>query len=225
MLRFRSGCPRSASPSCGPEFEAVRSKNNGCFKSEGHIDVPGSITNWLLQLRAGNRDAAQPIWERYFCRLVRVARTQLNGSPRRVADEEDVVINAFDSFCRGAELGRFPKLNDSTDLWRLLVTITERKAINQAKHISRQKRASSKRTLTYADSRHVQTLGPSPWFCARVAELYVELMSDLRDDALRDIAMWKMEGYSNQEIATRLDCSRRSVERKLALIRRQWNES
>ena len=186
--------------------------------------MSGSITHWLLQLRGGNRDAAQPIWEKYFCRLVRLARTHLNGSPRCVVDEEDVVINAFDSFCRGAELGKFPKLDDSTDLWRVLVTITERKAINQVKYVSRKKRAPAGRTVTYVDAEHVQKISPSPWFCARVAELYVELISDLRDDTLRSVAMWKMEGYANEEIASKLECSLRSVERKLAMIRRQWIE-
>jgi len=186
--------------------------------------VAGSITHWLLELRGGNRDAAQPIWEKYFCRLVRLARLHLNGSPRQVADEEDVVINAFDSFCRGAERGKFPKLDDSTDLWKILVTITERKAINQAKHAVRKKRAPSGRTVAFVDSKHVQKNSPSPWFCARVAELYVELMGELRDDTLRSIAMWKMEGDSNQEIASKLSCSLRSVERKLAIIRRRWIE-
>ncbi len=184
--------------------------------------MSGSITHWLLQLRSGDRNAAQPIWEKYFYRLVRVARTHLNGSPRRVADEEDVVICAFDSFCRGAEQGRFPKLDDRTDLWRVLVTITERKAINQVKHDTRKKRTPAGRTMTYSDAEYFQEVSPSPKFCAQVAELYLELISDLRDDGLRSIAVWKMEGYSNDEIASRMDCSLRSVERKLALIRQHW---
>jgi DNA-directed RNA polymerase specialized sigma24 family protein len=187
--------------------------------------VSGSITHWLLQLRSGNRNAAQPIWEKYFCRLVRLARTHLNGSPRRVVDEEDVVICAFDSFCRGAEEGRFPKLDDRTDLWRVLVTITERKAINQAKYVSRKKRMPAGGTVTFSDTQHVQEIRPSPWFCAQVAELYLELIGDLRDDGLRSIAVWKMEGYTNDEIASRMECSRRSVERKLALIRQHWINS
>lgn len=187
--------------------------------------MSGSITHWLLQLRSGNRTAAQPIWDKYFARLVRVARRHLNGSPRRVADEEDVVINAFDSFCRGAAQGKFPKLDDSTDLWRVLVMITERKAINQAKFFSRKKRTPAGRTVTYVDAEHGKDIYPSPWFCARVAELYLELINDLQDDTLRSIAMWKMEGYSNEEIAVKLDCSLRSVERKLAMIRHRWLES
>ena len=187
--------------------------------------MAGSITHWLVELRDGNRNAAQPIWEKYFRRLVRLAHTHLNGAARRVADEEDVALCAFDSFCRGAEGGRFPKLEDSSDLWRVLVTITERKAINQAKFASRKKRAPSGKTISYLDDAHADEISPAPWFCAQVAELFVELLSGLRDDVLRSIAVWKMEGYSNEEIASKLDCSLRSVERKLAMIRRQWMES
>ena len=189
------------------------------------MNVSGSITHWLLQLRSGNREAAQPIWEKYFCRLVRLARKHLNGSARRVADEEDVVICAFDSFCRGAAQGKFPKLDDSTDLWRVLVTITERKAINQAARGTRKKRAPGRPILTYSDGEYFKDVTPAPWFCAKVAELYIELISALRDDTLRSVAVSKMEGYSNDEIASKLGCSLRSVERKLALIRQQWINS
>jgi hypothetical protein len=101
----------------------------------------GSVTHWLDQLGGGNAAAAQPLWERYFDRLVRLAGQQLRGTPRRAADEEDVALSAFDSFCRGAARGQFPQLQDRTNLWGLLVLITARKAVNLAKHERRQKRA------------------------------------------------------------------------------------
>src|SRR5260370_3647008 len=98
----------------------------------------GSVTNWLGLLKAGDSAAAQPLWERYFRRLVGLARTKLRGTPRQAADEEDVALCAFDSFCRAAEQGRFPKLHDRHDLWRLLVSITARKALDHQPHGSRQ---------------------------------------------------------------------------------------
>jgi len=87
-----------------------------------------SVSQWLGQLRDGDPAAAQKLWERYFQRLVGLARKKLEGSPRRSADEEDVALSAFDSFCRGAAQDRFPQLHDPDNLWRLLVTITARKA-------------------------------------------------------------------------------------------------
>src|SRR3954465_6949521 len=93
----------------------------------------GSVTRWLAPLQAGDPAAAQQLWERYFRRLVGLARTKLRGAPRRAADEEDVALSAFDSFCRHAEAGRFPRLADRDSLWRLLVTVTARKAAHQAR--------------------------------------------------------------------------------------------
>src|SRR5208282_1911184 len=88
-----------------------------------------TVTLWMRQLMAGDVEmSVQRLWERYFVRLVGLARVKLGNCPRRVADEEDVAASAFDSFWQGAAQGRFPKLNDRHDLWRLLFTITARKA-------------------------------------------------------------------------------------------------
>src|SRR5438477_5346017 len=98
------------------------------------------VTEWVRQLEAGDRDAAGGLWEAYYRRLVGLARGKLRDLPRRAADEEDVALSAFDSFCRGAEQGRFPRLDDRDNLWRLLVVITERKACDLVQHEHRQKR-------------------------------------------------------------------------------------
>src|SRR5262245_24676301 len=105
-------------------------------------DEGGSVTCWLGNLRDGDLAAAQPLWERYFSRLVAVARGRLkrmrHGSGGE--DEEDAALSAFNSFCDGAARGRFPQLTDRDDLWRLLVVITARKAMAQAHRERRKKR-------------------------------------------------------------------------------------
>src|SRR5262245_9588821 len=88
----------------------------------------GSVTRLLSPIQSGDLAAIQQLWERYFLRLVELARKKLQGAPRRAADEEDVALSAFDSFCRCARQGRFPDLCDRDSLWRLLVTFTVRKA-------------------------------------------------------------------------------------------------
>src|SRR3989442_8454491 len=94
----------------------------------------GSVTRWVTALKAGDTTAAQPLWDRYSRQLVSLARQRLQSARRRVADEEDVVQNAFHSFFRGVAQGRFPQLNDRDNLWRLLVVITARKALDQIAH-------------------------------------------------------------------------------------------
>ncbi|HLJ94634.1 MAG TPA: ECF-type sigma factor [Gemmataceae bacterium] len=189
----------------------------------------GSITGWIGQLKAGDQAAAQQLWERYFHRLVGLARKKLRGTRRRAADEEDVALSAFDSFCRGAENGRFPQLGDRDNLWHLLVVLTARKAWHLRRDEARQKRA---RVVPWpeGDSNRVDDVGmeqivgqePSPEFAASVAEEYELLLSRLADPEMEAIAIWKMEGFTNEEIAAKLDCSLRTIERKLRIIRGRW---
>ena len=136
----------------------------------------GSVTHWITQLKAGDPRAAQQLWESYFLRLVGLARKKLQGLPRRAADEEDVALSAFASFCRGAEQGRFPQLHDRDNLWRLLVTITAHKAYHRVEHESRQKRGSNaildEAALAGAANKGLDDFlaqEPTPEFAAQVA--------------------------------------------------------
>ena len=142
-------------------------------------------------------------------------------------------MDTFDSFCRGAAAGRFPRLDARDDLWALLVTITVRKASDQVRRERRQKRGGGRvrgeQELARASPDdgfgldEVVGREPSPELAAMVAEQYLHLLERLPDEALRRIATWKLEGYSNEEIAARLGCGRRTVERKLGVIRSIWS--
>jgi hypothetical protein len=81
-------------------------------------DDHGSVTRWNSNLRDGNDSAPQRLWERYFARMVELARAGLRSLGRRDAagDEEDTALSAFDSFCAGVARGRFPELADRKDL-------------------------------------------------------------------------------------------------------------
>jgi DNA-directed RNA polymerase specialized sigma24 family protein len=193
-----------------------------------------TVTHWIGQLRAGDQVAAQHLWEGYFRRLVGLARGKLQSLPSRAADEEDVALSAFASFCRGVERGRFPQLADRDDLWHLLVTITARKAV----HLTRDERSLKRgggavryeAALVDHDSSTAENFAidellgrePTPEFAAQVAEEYQRLLDSLGDADLRTIAVWKMEGYTTDEIAAKLRRAPRTVERKLDLIRRRW---
>jgi RNA polymerase sigma factor (sigma-70 family) len=164
--------------------------------------------------------------------MVALARKMLRSTRRRAADEEDVVQNAFHSFFRAVSQGRFPQLDDRDSLRRLLVVITANKALRQLKHEHRQKRGGGKvadpMRLHPAgpddEAALVQVVGaePAPDFAAQVADDYQRLLDLLGDETLRQIAVWKMEGYSDDEIAEKLGCSRRTVARKLEAIRVLW---
>ena len=194
----------------------------------------GSVTRWVTALKDGDVAAAQPLWERYHRQLVALARKKLQSARRREADEEDVVQSAFHSFFKGVAAGRFPQLNDRDNLWRLLVVITARKALDQIAHqhtkrqgggtVQGESRISSGE-LGADDAAIEQIVGaePTPEFAAQVAEQYQRLLDKLGDETLRQVAVWKMEGFTKDEIAARLDCSRRTVARKLETIRIIWS--
>jgi DNA-directed RNA polymerase specialized sigma24 family protein len=189
----------------------------------------GSVTRWLQELQEGDPAAAQRLWERYFCRLVGLARAKLRGTDRRVTDEEDVALSVFDSFCRNAEHGRFPQLADRDDLWRLLVVFTARKAAHLVRDQGRRKRGGGARPVGEApEDGHEEVLGqvlsrePDPGFAAQVGEECRRLLAGLNDPQLESVALWRMEGYTVEEIAGRLGCVPRSVKRKLQVIRGIW---
>lgn len=62
----------------------------------------------------------------------------------------------------------------------------------------------------------------NPGFIAEVAEECDRLLGSLDDDTLKSIAVWKTEGYTNDEIATQLGVVLRTVERKVHAIREHW---
>ncbi|MCA9124268.1 MAG: RNA polymerase subunit sigma-70 [Planctomycetaceae bacterium] len=194
------------------------------------------ITQWLGALGQGDNAATERIWEQYFEKLVRLARTKLTAGQRRMADEEDVALSAMNSFFRGAARGRFPKLEDRQDLWRILVTITARKASHQVRRQMQQKRGSGDVRGESVFGGHVESdshrgigniLGsePTPEVAALAVEECERLLSLLPDDQFRQIAAWKLEGYTNDEISEMIPCAPRTVERKLERIRKLWERS
>ena len=194
----------------------------------------GSVTCWIGDLKTGGDSAAQHLWERYFHRLVQLARARLRAARRAgtIEDEEDAALSAFDSFCRGAVGGRFPQLSGRDDLWRLLVVITVRKVLGQLGRRGAQKRGGGRLVgesavigAAAADGAGLDWIAgnePSPELAAQVIDEYRRLRDSLRTEALRQVLDLRLEGYTREEIAERLGCAERAVKRKLDVIREAW---
>ena len=189
-----------------------------------------SITIWLEEIKQGNDEAARRLWERYFPDLVKLARTKLAHVPRRMEDEEDVALSALDSFCCAADKGRFPNLNDREGLWRLLSAITQRKAIDLIRRAHARMGDANVGRLesTIAQLPHpaepLASAASSADVALVVADEFRRLLSLLPDEQIREIAVAKMEGRTNKEIAEQLGCALRTVERRLGRIRVIWRE-
>jgi DNA-directed RNA polymerase specialized sigma24 family protein len=200
--------------------------------SKGRLSTPssGSVTNLIRRIKKGDAGAADELLARFWRRLLGLARTKLQGKDLRIADEEDVVNSALAGFLLGAERGQYTKLHDRDDLWHLLVKITTRKAQKLVQELQRQKRcpraACRSTSQGSADAlpldipvEQIADPKPSPDLEALANETIEQLLNRLRNTRLRAIAIWKWQGYSNQEIALMLGCCARTVERKLGLIR------
>jgi RNA polymerase sigma factor (sigma-70 family) len=182
----------------------------------------GSVTGWIGRLKAGDPAAAAPLWDAYFGRLVALARDRLRGAARRAADEEDAALSAFDSFCTAAAAGGFPHLGDRQTLWPLLAALTRNKCVDLIRRETRQKRGGRDHA---DDLSELLTRDPPPELAAELADELNRLLAVLDaagDPELRAVALARLGGETTGDIATRLGCARRTVERKLALIARLW---
>lgn len=189
----------------------------------------GSVSEWIEDLRAGKVSAATHLWNRFHANLMKIARRRLNTSARRATDEEDLVAIAFESFFERFRAGQFPDLRGRAELWSLLVTITDRKAVNYVRQHFSAKRGSGRvmaestlgRPESGSASLHarVDLAAPPPDRLASLAELFERLDADLRR-----IVLLKRDGFTNEEIARRVNRSVATIERRLRLLRDEWIE-
>jgi DNA-directed RNA polymerase specialized sigma24 family protein len=182
---------------------------------------PGSVSRLLGGLRDGDEEAVRQLWLRYFQPLVQVARGRLSA-----CDAEDAALEAFWQLCerlaRPASEERFPELSNRTHLWKLLACFTARQAFDLARKEGRRRRLVLDETVLGADGfEPFASREPPPEFQAAVADL----LECLPSDELRRIALARMEGCSNAEVARRLGRSLSTVERKLQVIRVLWHDA
>lgn len=193
------------------------------------------ITALLVALKKGDSEAADQLWDIYYQLMCELANQRLGNVPNQLVDEEDVALSAFKSFCMGLRNGRFHTLRDRKGLWPLLITLTMRKTVDAIRYQTRQKRGGGK----VDSSLHLATLdrtidalssadcGPQPEVAIELRDLLQHLLVTLRqmgDDRLEEIVQLRIEGYSNKEIADKLGCVVRTVERKIRLIEDCWQK-
>ncbi len=193
-----------------------------------------SVTLMIEQLRSEKRtefdQAAAAIWSRYFSDLVQLARRNLSPSLRQREDEHDLLQSMYNSFCLRQREGQY-ELPGREDLWNLLVQITRNKARNLAVRHGRHRRDHRRETKPAAggsdDSSPVDVtpgLAPSP----HDEMVFGEALEQIKvlDESLQKLALWKLAGYTNEEIASEkmMNCAVRTVERKLKRLRNLWEK-
>lgn len=182
------------------------------------MESEGSITIWLNSLSQGDPEAAQILWDRFFERMVRFARSRLvrDGGPK--GEEEDVALSAFHDFFRSAADNRFAQLANRNDLWQVLHLLISRKAVDYYRRAKRQKR--DRPTVALESDPAVSDTDPA--LTAGIMDEVRALFDQLPSSELRQIAVLKLDGHTNEEIAEELGCTVRTVIRRINLIRSLW---
>ncbi len=182
------------------------------------------VTIWIGKLKEGDEDAARMIWERFFHRIQGLAQKKLGSIPRRESDAEDLALSAINALCVGAREGKFRQLEDRQDLWQLLAMITSRKAAQSWRRQTRRGEVGESVFQHNAEGLGMQNIAAdSPQFLDTMHDACRDLLAKLDSDRLREVAMLRLSGYSNAEIAAKLDRSEKSIERYLQLIRASWS--
>lgn len=195
---------------------------------------PGSITNAIVALENHDPEAAEAarlIWDRFFQRLCSFAETKVYKRHRRLISADEIASNAFLALVDGVRAKRFQKVRNRDELWQMLTLIAARKAVNLRKAHDRSKRGKGR-------VKGGSVFGPigingvvdflqrdmAPDVGALIRDLSQQLLQRLPTDELRSVALWRMAGFSNAEIAEKLGCVERTIERKLNLIRGVWGK-
>lgn len=230
--------PRSAPQTDSADNASIpdQPRDSGLFSGETLLPrqkpSDSSTTRWLERLKQGDDEAASELWQRYARRLAKLVRKRFSSTlEQAVYDEEDVVLSAIDVFCRGIREGQHASLQDRDELWRLLAVITLRKANDRSRADKAQKRGGDvlqRKSLSDSTSGIILFLDklPGPDLPADVDAVFTEecerLVALLGDPELQQVALWRLEGFQNDEIAAKLSYTRRTVQRMLKVIRQVW---
>ncbi len=191
------------------------------------MSLNGSFSMMLSKLKRGDESAVREVWDRFFEPLQKLALERVNAQDRKTRDEEDLALSAINAFQHCVRNGRYESIDDRNDVWHLLVTIVERKAIDHVRREHAQKRGAGN---VHGDSfsaglNHFAEIGLNHEQRVDFLDELHSVMARLDDPSLIKVVNAKIQGFTNAEIAEEIGRSVSSVERKLRLARQIWTEA
>lgn len=162
------------------------------------------------------------LYREYFPRLRALSQRTLGHLPGAGTEAEDVVQSALKSLCRFMRSKPQSGQQNRDDLWRILCHLV---ACKSRRRVTRQTRGLPGGRLHMttdiepSDGKHLLSTRLASVAPAEFDVCVSEALESL-DSTLRQIALLTLEGYTQDEIAKQLGCSRRTIIRKLELIRR-----
>ncbi len=178
-----------------------------------------SVTRWIAAVRNGDTAAATQLWDRYFTQLMHQARLRMSNVATSTYDEEDAALSTFLLLCKKLEDGSYAAIADRQELWHLMLTVLIRKIGRRVKYQHAAKRTDAKMSFKPCSLDELPATTTQ-----EISQECFELISSLKDPNLEQVALLRFEGYTNDEIALKLNRTRRTVQRMLNLIRDLWQE-
>lgn len=188
-------------------------------------------SNWdslIAGLRSGDEQAYEAFWNEFGDLLQSVAEKQLSQRLQRRVGSDDIVQSACRTFFRRVSVGQFD-LPDSEALWRLLCSITLNKARRASRDHLRKKRGMDRElhmnaVVNDSEREHeLENRGEQPIDVASVADEMSALLSGLSEQHCQVLDL-KLQQFTNDEIAGKLQCSERSVRRIIAQLKERWTK-
>jgi DNA-directed RNA polymerase specialized sigma24 family protein len=186
-----------------------------------------TVSTWFLDLKAGDVEGLQELWKRFYEKLVVHAKGRIRRTGVKSLDEEEVACSAFESLWRAAQEGRLATVRDCDELWWWLLSTVHRKVVSHARHQTAIKRGGQNTPASMDDGHFLQAVlshEPSPEYVAILAEEYDRALAKLNDEQLREIAIMKLAGATNDEVCQKLGIAPATVTRKLRRIQTIWQE-
>lgn len=188
------------------------------MSADPHDDGTGSITGLYQRWLGGDRTGFEQLITHFRSRLLALANSVRDRRFQSTAEAEDALQSAMFSLWESPNQAGLAESADRDDLWNVLGTMTVRKVLRHQERELAQKRGGGK-VVTGMPMEAMAMVAEDGALGAHVEELL-----GLLDEELRQFAMLRLSGHTNQEISRELDCSERKVERKLQLIRAVWQE-
>ncbi len=184
---------------------------------------PAEISVWIQQLRRGQAEGIEEAWSRFFSKLVQIAGSRTRRFPGSTIDAEDIVASVFESAWRASKEGRLASIRNCDELWWWLLKITDFKTTDHVRRATK-KTSGGKVAHVSVDDQILALISrdPDPQFWAVLDEEFARGLALLGDETLKQIAVMKLEGYTNQEIEERTKLAPATVTRKLRIIRNIW---
>ncbi len=182
----------------------------------------GSVSHLIAQMKVGDETAFANLHRRYWPRIVQIAGRRLQHVPRGNGDAEDMAQRAFIDLYRSFEQQRVPDLNHRHQLLALLSHIVARRVMNLVRAEAAQRRGGTEiRTIPGLSPDTAVDTAIGPVDEAILHDCYEFYLNSVPEN-LRQLAELHLAGFTNREIASRMNCVERTIERKIALLRRCW---